>query len=639
MANTQQDMPAKRKTKKTAKDPYAPNDMEREAINLVRLEKQRWEDAVAFVTEQIAFKMRDLVRVCQKNYYGIYDYPYDESTGREKLWYPLTEIFVNAAVKQYDLDTKDVGFRAKNPEGYATTDLVRSIVKDYLDKMNFGEVLDETERLLAIIGTVVWKTFEREGKMIRSNVDILNIYVDPTSPSIQKAYRFTERSLQYPADIKRMSGWKNTNVPIMVPVPGLPRTDPVYNQLNIYSNIKMVDVYETWGKFPSWIVPGEEAYGNPGHPMADVEVDAQVVVSGIDTPGKERCHLIKKNDRLDSFGDAIKPYEEAWYEKVPGRWYGKGIAEKLMPFQLYANEVLNIRRNRNYVTQLGLFKVRKGSGITPQQLRRLPSNGAVVVSNMEDLEQFVIQDIPASSYNDEKVIQDVAQRVTSAFDVIVGEALPSSTPATNASIQNSNAKGTFTMIREELGMFLKRWMDNHALPIIINNTNIKDIIRIDGSDDKLKAVFERVVSWYAIEELEKHAKNGIIPSEMELMRAMQQAEEKLRKRNDLFVELLDELIVDHIDTEIYYTNEEMDLSVTSQRLISMLQLAPEFKEPIVKQLFDLMGLPMPALPTAQQQPQPQPQPRRQAAPMGIAAAMAPAATMGNQMPGMNPATA
>jgi len=638
MAYTQQvDLPRKGKSLKTNLDQYVPSDVEREAINIVRLEKQRWEDAVAFVTEQIAFKMRDLIRVCRKNFYGIYDYPYDESTGREKLWYPLTEIFVNAAVKNFDLDTKDVGFRAKNENGYAMTDITRAVVRDYLDKMNFGEILDETERMLAIDGTHVWKTFEREGKMNRVSVDLLNIYIDPTSPSIQKAYRFTERSLQYPSDIARMSGWKNTRVPIMVPVPGLPRTDPVYNQLNIYSNIKMVDVYETWGKVPKWIVPGEASYKKPNHPEAQEETDAQLVVSGIDTPGKERVHLIAPNDKKDSFGDPLKPYEEAWYEKVPGRWYGKGVPEKLMPFQLYANEVLNIRRNRAYVTQLGLFKVRKGSGITPQQLRRLPSNGAVVVSSMDDLEQFTMEDIPQSSYNDEKVISDVAQRLTSAFDVVVGEALPSSTPATNASIQNTNAKTMFTMIREELGMFLKRWMDNHALPIIAKNTKINDIIRVDGSDDKLRAVFERVVSWYAIEELEKRAEENVVPSEEEMLKALSIAEDKLRKKNDLFIKVLDEIIKDHIDTEIYYTNEEMDMGVTSQRLISMLQLAPEFKGPIVKQLFDLMGLPMPSLPQVAQ-PQ-QPSPRRQAAPNNIQSAIAPALTMGNQMPGMNPATA
>lgn len=596
-------------TKKESDAPITPSLMELEAIQIVRMEKQRWEDAIAFVTESIAFKMRDLIRMNRKNFYGIFDYPYDESTGREKIWYPLTEIFVNAAVKNYDLDTKDVGFRAKNENGYELTDLTRSIVRDYLDRMGFGETLDMTERSLAIDGTTVWKTFEREGKMIRRDVDLLNIYLDPTSPSIKEAYRFTERSLQYPNDIARMSGWMNTAE--FDPALGLPRTDPTYNLANnVNSNTRMVDVYETWGKVPKWIVPGQESYGNPQHKDAKQEIDAQLVVSGIDTPGKERCHLIEQNIKKDSFGDPMKPYEEAWYERVPGRWHGKGISEKLMPIQLYMNEVINIRRNRNYVTQLGLFKVRRGSGITPQQLQRLPSNGAILVSNMEDLEQFVMQDVPQSSYNDEKIISDIAQRVTSAFDVVTGEALPSSTPATNAAIQNQNAKTMFIMIREELGMFLKRWIDNHALPIIAKNLKIGDIIRVDGGDDKIEGLFERVVSYYAIQELEENSKVGAIPSEQELIAALLNTERKLKSRKDLFIKLLDKMVGDEIETQVYFTNEEMDVGVMTQRLISALQLAPEYKEPIVKQLFDLMGLPMPTLPQGQQGAQPQGAPQQ-----------------------------
>ena len=38
-------------------------------------------------------------------------------------------------VKNFDLDTKDVGFRAKNPNGYEMTDITRSVVKDNLEKL------------------------------------------------------------------------------------------------------------------------------------------------------------------------------------------------------------------------------------------------------------------------------------------------------------------------------------------------------------------------------------------------------------------------------------------------------------------------------------------------------------------------
>ena len=61
-----------------------------------------------------------------------------------------------------------------------------------------------------------------------------------------------------------------------------------------------------------------------------------------------------------------KPYEESWYTKVHGRWYGKGVAEKVMNLQLYLNTILNTRVSRAIVQQLGLFKIKRGSNITPQ---------------------------------------------------------------------------------------------------------------------------------------------------------------------------------------------------------------------------------------------------------------------------------
>src|ERR1700753_2687680 len=73
--------------------------IEARAISIVRGEKQRWEVATAFVTDRVSFKMRQLIRIFRKNFYGIFDVPIDQYTGIEKTWYPLTEINVNAVVK------------------------------------------------------------------------------------------------------------------------------------------------------------------------------------------------------------------------------------------------------------------------------------------------------------------------------------------------------------------------------------------------------------------------------------------------------------------------------------------------------------------------------------------------------------
>lgn len=591
--------------------------LEDKAIEIVKGEKTRWEISNAFITDRVSFKMRQLIRILRKNYYGVFDQPHDPITGLQKIWYPLTQINVEAVVKNIDLDQKDIGFRSKTPNGYGLTEVTRAAVQDKLGKVYFEQKLNDFERMLAIDGTAVWKTYEENGKMITQYVDLLNIYIDPTTPSIQEAYRFTERSLMFPEQIEQMTGWTNTDGIGDNVTEGLPRTDPYWmnraSQVN--SNVKMVDVYECWGMIPKSLITGLKADENE-------EVPGHVVVSGVDSPGKERCLLIEANTRTDSEGNSLKPYEEAWYTRVPNRWYGMGVAEKVLNLQIYANIMFNIRINRSRVSQLGLFKIKKGAGVTPQMLSQLPSNGAVVLNNMDDLQQFVMQEASQSSYTDENVINSLSERLTNAFEVVTGEALPASTPATNAAIQNQNAKSGFTIIKSGVGEFLRRWIDRHALPIIAKELTVGQLVRITADDESFKELVDRIVLNQAMESLDKSYANGYLPSPQELTAAVASAREKMLK-NNVFIKLTKDVIASELETEVFVTNDEMDVSVTIQNLISMLNFAPEFREAIIKQTFDLMGLSMP--PQTQQPqapaqvqggPQPVPLPGSMANPQG-----------------------
>lgn len=555
------------------------------AIGIVRRERQTWETATAFVTDRVSFKMRQLIRICRKNYYGIFDVPIDQYTGLEKTWYPLTEINVEAVVKNIDLDQKDINFRAKNANGFGITDITRHAVKDKLSKMYFGQKLDDFERSLAIDGTAVWKTYEEEGKLIVKQIDLLNIYIDPTTPSIQEAYRFTERTLMFPEEIQAMNGWVNTSeVDANVPS-GLPRVDPYYmsSTSGVNSNVKLWDVYELWGKIPESLITGNVSDSTK-------EVEGHIVVSGLDAPGRERVHLIERNTKTDNEGNALKPYEECWYTRVPNRWYGRGIAEKLLTLQIYANIVFNVRINRSRVSQLGLFKMKKGAGVTPQMLARLPSNGVVVLNNLDDLEQMVVQEVGATSYKDEEVINDISERLTSAFAVATGENLPSSTSATEAAMQASSSKSGFAVIKSGIGGFLNRWMDRHALPIIAKELTVGEIVRIAADDEQFKELVDRVLMHKAQEALDDSFSKGYLPSPQEMQQAIETAREKLLK-GDMFPNLVQDIIASEMYTEMYVDNEEMDINVTVANLFNEAQIAPQYADQLVKMANDLMGLP------------------------------------------------
>ena len=119
---------------KSTKKELSKADIEARAINIVRQERAALQDSVCFVTDKVAFQMRNLIRNLRKNYWGVYDYPDDPITGRQKVWVPLTRTLVEGVTKNIDFDTKDIYFVSKNPKGYEQTEIIRCLVKEYLDK-------------------------------------------------------------------------------------------------------------------------------------------------------------------------------------------------------------------------------------------------------------------------------------------------------------------------------------------------------------------------------------------------------------------------------------------------------------------------------------------------------------------------
>lgn len=574
-------------------------------IAIVDQERVNWEDAVSFITPKVGFRMREMIRIFRKNFWGVFDAPYDKNTGREKIWIHLAQSIVETWVKNGDLDLRDINFIARHHSGYEVVDLTRYAVRDYLERMYFGETLDSEERQVCIDGTVVWKTWEdnSSGKpvMKRKSVDLLNFYIDPTEENIQEAYRVTERGIMLPEQIEAMTGWENTSglsgSQVLNRADGSRRSNFGTRTTGEYR-----DVWECWGKIPKWLVTEDKKADD-----AMEEIDGHIVVSGLES-GELAFHLVERNTKKDKFDNVIKPYEEWRCAKANGRWYGIGPIERILALQEYLNTIVNIRVGRSYVSQLGLFKIKKGKGITAQMLSRLPVNGAIQVSDMEDIEQFQMEDASEASYKDEEIIKYWAQQVSSAYPISAGDTMPASTSATVGAIASNAAKTAYTMFKEGMGNFLERWIDRQALPVIAKTVKVGDAFRIMTDEESFKKLVDSIAVNEAINEMEK---SGVIPSEQEMLQEIEKYKQKLMSRPAVFMESMREILISEVDAKVNITNEEIDTTVTVQNLLQMLQIAPEYRESIVKDVYDLLGLGQPkksATPPPSQEPGQNPAP-------------------------------
>lgn len=584
----------------------------KKARQLVEEHVTSTEDSYAWVTDRVTFLMKDLIRQCRRNYWGVFKQEHDPQTGRKRIWMPLTEMMVEQVVKNIDMDQKDIRFRASHEDGYAMTELARAAVTDYLDKEYFGEDLDMLERDLCIDGTVVMKTYtDTDGKPKFKQVDLLNFYIDPQADSIQETERVVERSVMNVSKL-REKDWENTED--IEGSTSVPNTRDGFRRGGgsgeSDDEMPEVDVWEMWGLIPKHLVEEDDGEGEPD---TTEYVEGHIVVSGIESGNDTNVHLIEENtEHEDPDGNPIKPYEEAWYHKSSNRWYGRGIAEKLLMLQLYLNTIVNIRINRSYISQLGLFKIREGSGVTPDQISNLAQNGAVVVDNMDDIQQWVMEDASQASYEDEKNIMQWARRLTSAFQAVTGEELPSSTTATSATMQQQGAESAFSMVRKSIDSFMQRWMDRHLKHRIVKQYAEEDRIRIVGDDQDIRKIYDRVVAYQMrdkFEEFRNETRSMDFESPEDVQEAIDEAEKfkkehrkavkKLREQPEVFVRLVEEISAKNLDTKMFMTDEEIDTGTVVKNLTEMMKVAdPQTKQAMIKESFDLLGLDIPEMESA-----------------------------------------
>ena len=104
------------------------------AINIVDKERTNWEDAVVYVTEKVGFRMREMIRLFRKNFWGVYDQPIDPTTQREKFWIPLVETLVEPLVEP----PVEINITYKNNK-YINAQLP-SIIEQLLNSLDFNSL-------------------------------------------------------------------------------------------------------------------------------------------------------------------------------------------------------------------------------------------------------------------------------------------------------------------------------------------------------------------------------------------------------------------------------------------------------------------------------------------------------------------
>lgn len=175
------------------------------------------------------------------------------------------------------------------------------------------------------------------------------------------------------------------------------------------------ELYEYWGPVPElWMFPERRQ-------NADSSAKYRMVPGWIWIVDKQ--WVVRK--QLNPFRDAMPPYVRGHYIRVPGQWYGIGVAELMIGLQVELNELRNTRVDQTNLTLNKIMAVLKDK-VPPGEWERLRSEpGAIwLFEGIDDVRKAVqpIEYPPAGqdAYLNSNEIKQEIQEVTAATSATVG---------------------------------------------------------------------------------------------------------------------------------------------------------------------------------------------------------------------------
>ena len=267
-----------------------------------------------------------------------------------------------------------------------------------------------------------------------------------------------------------------------------------------------------------------------------------------------------------------------------------------MMIQGWLNMIVNIRKIRASVSQLGIFKLKKNGGVSPQNVSRMAANGFISVNNMDDLEQLVVQEASMSSYKDEETAVNWAKLVTSSFEAVTGESTPASKSATSLVIESKSSGSTFLMYKKAIGFFLTRVMNRHILPIMQEIITEGDIVRLSGSPEELAQYDDNVINCLAKNQIAdvmdkaKKAGKTVAFDPAQVFAEIERAKQDYKRMGKDRLMAVKKLDLTQYEVEIYVGDEAFDAEIMANNLTKILAVVPQYQDVVVKEVFDIMGL-------------------------------------------------
>lgn len=531
-----------------------------------------YEEATLDFAPTYAPKQKDIIKLIDFYWVSKYKDGDKDALGFLKPFYNVVINPTEVASKMIDIDTKDIRVIAKDGKSYYPAWLFSKELKQWMQEKEFGKLLNEIVYNLPKYGSVVLK--KRRGNI--TIVPLQNLRNNQTIRRLSDDVIIEEHEETLQAFRARKKDWGNTVV------------DKALAEID--KNRNTIKWYEAYGTF----------------------------VNETGKKDKNNYYIYSENGTeilAESLSES--PYREIHWDKLEGRWLGRGQVEKFFEAQIQQNKVANMKSQSLNWTSKRVWQT-KDEGIARNLMTDI-QNGDILRVNSE-ITPVATEERNLSAYTEEERRWDsLVERLGFSYDIMSGRRAPSGTPLGSSILQTQMAGGYFELKREDIGLALKALIFEWILPTFKKEKRIAHKVMVsEFSEDELVTLRALIVQSKVNTALVEYiTKSGNVPDESEIDTLKQVVEMKVKseKQVEIPAKFYDNL---EYKLDIIITNEQIDLAAkfsAVQVVIQMLGSNPTIlQDPNTKkyfmQLLEIIGISPASLESVESIEEPQAVPAR-----------------------------
>jgi hypothetical protein len=531
---------------------------------LVEKEVQRFKEQSIILTDGISFNQyRTIQRINKYVNSKFWSCPDPNA-----LFWNLSTPRIPLFAKSIDMDTKDFKVVGVGKTNWFKAWILNVRFRKWARDNRFALTLNDISEGLATYGSAVWKLSKERGKTIIEEVDLRNLYFDPTVKNIRNS---PVVELHYLTESQIRAKYPD-------------KADEVIRRAEKARDEEDHDAESEDEKYRVW-----ERWGEYKKEEGDDAKYVHMIGTG---SGEFEVVLFEEEIKLDKDGLPTKfPYYDFHVAKYSGRWMRMGVVEKLFGLQEQMNTLVNQNAEANNIASLLLF--RTSDPTTRGNVLQSAVSGQII--NSQDFQEIPIDNRFIQTFlNQLQIIEKKADELCFIQESISGELPPSGVPFRSLAVSSRIAVGTFKYIKESIGEKMGIIIQEKLLPEAVKDFQREDVIEISEDENDVR-MYDQLVIEQAVENYTvQRAEEGFVVFEEEIQQMVTELQDTLQRDRRIF-EVPDNFFDFEYGVLMNPTGESADKNVQNSVMegaISYMLSAPAIvNTPIFKQYLANNGIP------------------------------------------------